>query len=58
MVPLGADSSSNSNDDDLSIPRPPPPVPPRSHDHEVGGSSAAPSLAPPMMDPTFAAILQ
>jgi hypothetical protein len=32
-------------------------VPPRSHDHEVGSSSAAPA-APPAIDPALAAILQ
>jgi hypothetical protein len=58
LVPLGAvDTSSNSSDDDLGIPPPPPPVPPRSHDHETGGSSVAPSPAPPSMDLALAPIL-
>jgi hypothetical protein len=50
-----ADTSSD-DDEDLGIP-PPPPVPPRSHDHEAGSSSAAPS-APPASDPALATILQ
>jgi hypothetical protein len=33
-------------------------MPPRSHDHEAGGSSAAPSAAPPVIDPALAVILQ
>jgi hypothetical protein len=46
------------DDDDFGIPPlPPPPMPPRSHDHEVGSSSAAPA-GPPAIDPTLAAILQ
>jgi hypothetical protein len=44
------------DDDDFGIP-PPPPVPPRSHDHEVGSSSAAPA-GPPAVDTALAAILQ
>jgi hypothetical protein len=57
MDPLSADTSSDSNDDDLGIPPPPPLVPPRSYDHEVGGSSVAPSAAPPSIDLALAAIL-
>jgi hypothetical protein len=33
-------------------------VPPRSHDHEAGGSCAAPPAAPQAIDPALAAILQ
>jgi hypothetical protein len=48
----------DDDDDDFGIPPPPPPpMPPRSHDHEVGSSSATPT-APPAIDPTIASILQ
>jgi hypothetical protein len=40
----------------LGIP-PPPSVPLRSHDHEAGSSSVAPT-APPAIDPALATILQ
>jgi hypothetical protein len=46
----------DDDDDDFGIP-PPPPVPPRSHDHEVESSCAAPAT-PPAIDPVMAAILQ
>jgi hypothetical protein len=50
-----ADTCSD-DDDDLGIP-PPPPVPPRSHDHEAGSSSVAPT-APPAIATALAMILQ
>jgi hypothetical protein len=50
-----ADSSSDEAEDPGILP--PPPVPPRSHDHEVGSSSAAPT-APTAIDHALAAILQ
>jgi hypothetical protein len=38
----------DDDDDDFWIPPPPlPPMPPRSHDHEVGSSSAAPAALLP-----------
>jgi hypothetical protein len=43
----------DDDDDDFGVP-PLPPMPPRSHDHEVGSSSAA----PPAIDPSLVAILQ
>lgn len=57
MQPLVVDTSSDSDDEDIGIPPPPPLVPPRSYDHEVGGSSVAPSAAPPSIDLALAAIL-
>jgi hypothetical protein len=46
------------DDDDFGIPPlPPPPMPSCSHDHEAGGSSAAPA-GPPAIDPALAMILQ
>jgi hypothetical protein len=52
----GTAVADDDDDDDLGIP-PPPPMPPRSHDHEAGSSSVAPS-APPAIDPDLATILQ
>jgi hypothetical protein len=52
----GATADTSSDDEDLGIP-PPPLVPPRSHDHNAGGSSAAPSAASPAIDPARAAII-
>jgi hypothetical protein len=52
-------AAAHDDDDDVFgvPPLPTPPMPPRSHDHEVGSSSATPA-APPAIDPTLAAILQ
>jgi hypothetical protein len=50
------DTSLDSDDEDLGIP--PPPLPPRTHDHEAGGSSAAPPSTPPAIYPALTAIIQ
>jgi hypothetical protein len=51
-------AADDDDDDDFGVPPPPlPPMPPRSHDHEAGSSSAAPT-APLAMDPALASILQ
>jgi hypothetical protein len=52
------DATAAAADDDFGIPPPlPPPMPPRSHDHEVGSSSAIPAT-PPAVDPALVVILQ
>jgi hypothetical protein len=52
------DAAVDDDDDDFgNQPPPPPPMPPRSHDHEVGSSSGTP-VAPPVIDPALASILQ